>query len=160
MTVSFGGFVSRHSWCGPDPALAPMVLYHVPPAPQVPAAITDAGFAPVAIIGDDGRVAWMPRRRDDDGWTLIGEGVLDLVDVATLDAELDAAEQTHANDWRELYPDGWQGQPRPRMAMFSLWDNLRQRRGAPVHAGSCSGGFHPEQLNACNAPWHVGRVLL
>ncbi len=157
MSIAMGPFVSRHAWPKPEPATSPAVLVRLPPAPEVPASFARAGFAPVAVVGENLRVAWVLRREDVDGWTLIGTGVLDLVDPEALDDELDEAEMSCADDWRELFPNGWDGQERPICGRWSLWDNERQRRGPLCAGGSSSGGFHPSQLDHL-AEWQVVRV--
>jgi hypothetical protein len=159
ISVSFGGFVSRHEWPKPDPSATPIVLYRVPAPPQVPERLARAGFRPIAVIGDKGRIGWVLRREDEHGWTLVGEGVAELVDPLELDAEIDAAEQAYADDWRELLPDGWEAQERPLLSRWSIWDNEHQRRGPLRFAGSAAGGFHPEQLDGAS-PWQLAHVRL
>ena len=160
-SFSFGGFVSVHPWPKPEPELLPAALLEIPAPPAVPEAFAAAGFAPVAIVGGDGRIAWMLRRCDAKGWTLVGEHVLDLVDPDAIAPLLDAENLRYAAHWHEMFPDGWAGQPRPIVARYALWDDMLQAPlDAPRCVGIAAGGFHPHDLDAAISPWQVLRVQL
>ena len=157
MSVSFGPFVSRHEWPKMDPERTPLVLMRIPPAPVVSDAFARAGFRSVAVIGDGGVIAWVLRREDGDGWTLVGSGIADLVDVEEIDAEIDAAEREYAENWREIMPEGWDAQAKPVYSRWTVWDPHKQCRGTLRAGGIAAGGFHPTMVGA-DAAWQVARV--
>jgi hypothetical protein len=98
----------------------------------------------------------------------VGEGIFDLVDPETLEAELEAAEQ----EVRELY-EGLEGSglvdpvsdPRygSSTAVYRCWDDARRRRvplaraGARCGHGQGTAASSASDLDGHEASWHVIR---
>jgi hypothetical protein len=135
----------------------------VPPAPSMlSGALASAGFQRwVPVVGTLGHVGHVLLRRDPDGLTLIGDGIIDLIDAETLDAELRDAETRERNGYPPDTPTMW-NDPKytTRTMFFACWDAGRQRR-CPLFfsGGSASGGmFRPRTLDGDVARWAVVRV--
>jgi hypothetical protein len=137
----------------------------LPPAPEeIPAAFAAVGFARwVRVVPESGAVRHALVRDESDGWTLVGDGVLDVVDPAAMDAQMASAERQRREDYDghpiELRP--WDNPDYVAGHMrFSCWDADRQRAAAlSIVGGGWSGGFTPASLPWNDLPWHVVRVV-
>jgi len=159
-SFSFGPFVSAHEWPSAEPETMPALLVPIPPAPRVDERWTSAGFEAVAIVGEGGTLGWMLRREEGDGWTLVGADVADLVDPETLLEGLECEQRRYVDDWREMFPDGWDALPPPRVMRFGVWNVERQHAMSPRCTQLASGGFHPVDLDATKDRWGLVRVWL
>ncbi len=137
--------VGELAWPMPLPRLTPRVVLPLPPEPGAPPAhLAAAGFERwVRLIGPHGCVEYALLRDDGgDGHTLIGAGVLDLVDdVAALDRELDesdALQRAHALEMAEHgLPNPWQDpEYRCREATCTIWDDGHRRRVPAKQVGA------------------------
>jgi hypothetical protein len=139
VTLSFGGGDGEPPlpWPAAVPDKMPAAAIPIPPLPHRPESFARAGFtAWVRTVGQHGHVRHALARRDPDGtsFTLIGEGVLDLVDPDALDAELARAEVQERADDAEMAaqvdrPSMWED-PGAAVALvyYRCWDDDRRAR--------------------------------
>src|SRR5205807_2443171 len=90
-------------WPSTSTDTMPAVAIPIPPLPEVPAAFAAAGFTRVRLLGGFGHVRNALIRETNDGFVLVGEGTLDLLDPVRITVEMDAHD---ASDrvWRESLP--------------------------------------------------------
>ncbi len=165
ITIGFGGGPTL-PWPTAVPGNVPGAIIPLPPPRRdIPTALRRAGFAGwLRVIGSGGRVGHALRRDDPRGFTLIGEGVLDLVDPAELDAELDAADEREREFHAQL-PTGHAGpweDPRytQHYRLYTCFDGARRRR-TPLKAarGTFGPSFSPAELDGDEVRWHVARLV-
>lgn len=151
-------------WPTPIPENVPAVLVTLPPFPtEVPAAWRAHGFTLWRrVIGERGEVGHVLVRPDaEGGYTLVGEGILDAVDPATLDAQIDAETTRTRADW----PKGFGVPPWVKLeypfesAFYTAWDPAR-RAPAPLKSSQHSWGLKLETvaLDGDFLPWVVVRM--
>ena len=153
------------AWPIPVPHHVPAVAVPLPPLPSIPEAFAQAGFTRVLrMFGEHGSVSHALVREEPGGFTLVGEGLLNVVDPATLDAEVDAAMQQQ----RDYYADMPEGFPNPYKEnypcstdVFSCWDDGHRKRTPLTHnGGSWGGGWTARNLHGDAYKWAVVRVRL
>ena len=129
------------------PANTPAIFVELPPQPPTPPPVGDW----VRLLGPFGESVFAARRRDADGLTLVGEDVLDLVDLSRLDELLDRADAKAEHDgaWAAAYmrPRG----PTPYDTQTRTYSLLDGETGLPsANPGvqtSRGHGFHPRGLD-------------
>jgi len=145
------------------PATIPLVLLPLPQVPELPDAARAAGLARWARVVDErGDVANVLVRDDERGMTAVGEGVLDCVDLATLDDALDEAERAE----EEATPAEVRDDPlyrgrfeRPRFLHFGVWDALERQPTTPRVAGGAFGGVTAvDAYDGAKMAWAVTRA--
>jgi hypothetical protein len=129
-------------WPPATPANTPGVLVPLGGVPgEIPPTFRAIGFTRWArVLGAQGRVGCVLVREDDRGTLLVGEGVLDLVDPATLDAQLDdavAKDRAQFQKTKVLLPDIGDPYDDCHSASHHLgvWDEGRRRAVPPVMGG-------------------------
>ncbi|MBI4706221.1 MAG: hypothetical protein HY744_34425 [Deltaproteobacteria bacterium] len=161
ITVTAGGGASIE-WPAAVPRNIPAVMVELPPLPEVPLALAAAGFSKwVRLVGQHGLVSLALCRREEQGFTLVGQGIVDLVDPTTIEAELDAAdaqERAFHAATPEL-PAPWdQDFAASALVSYGLVDAVgRQRAPARVRGGQWSGGFDAGSLDGDQLEWVVCR---
>ncbi|HEV8322681.1 MAG TPA: hypothetical protein VG389_13775 [Myxococcota bacterium] len=170
ITLSFSGDgAPALPWPAAVPDKMPAAAIPLPPlAPAPHASFARAGFADwVRLVGRYGRVLHALVRHDPDGagFTLIGEGVLDLVDPGALEGEIARAqEEDRARDQEVAAqagrPSFWD-EPQVAWALmyFSCWDDERQAR-TPLRRrfGAFGPTFDAGALEGDLGGWTVTRV--
>lgn len=146
-------------WPPPDPALVPVVLFPLVPAPaEVPPAFARAGgWRWARLLGELGEAGHVLVRAEDDGYLLVGEHVVDVVDPASVSLQIDLA--------RERWPFGGDEDLFAALGMgasfesFRVWNDLRRQPCAwEVASRSQNTRFRPEVLDGRTLPWLVSRV--
>jgi len=137
--------VGELAWPMPLPRFTPAVLLPIPAAPEhIPGHLAAGGFDRwVPLVGEFGDVGFGLLRRDgDDGFTMIGDGGLDLVDdLAGLEAELDASDERERASCAEMtvhgMPNPWTDSEYPcRTVSYRIWDDGHRRRVPAKQAGA------------------------
>ena len=102
------------------------------------------------MFGEHGTVTHGVLREEPDGFTLVGEGMLDVVDPETVSSEIDAAMQAQ-RDWYADMPDGF---PNPfeerhpsETHVFKGWDDARRQREPLKHVGGAWGELSPRTFD-------------
>lgn len=92
MNISGGGVGAHVDWPAAVPDNMPAAMIEVPDLPaDVPAAFATAGFQRwVRLVGALGVPCAALVREEHDGFTLVGEGIVDIVDPARLEVDLAA----------------------------------------------------------------------
>jgi hypothetical protein len=128
------------------PAHTPAVALPLPAPPgEPPAAFARAGFSRwVRLLGDSGAIAHALVRDDPNGCTVVGEGVLDLVDPAALEGLLDAHDQAASAPWDgKPAQNPWRAPS--RRVHYHVWDAVRRCAIPPIAPPSAPGlPAHPE----------------
>ena len=148
------------AWPMPVPRLTPRVLL---PLPEMPSEVPEhlAGFEWIRLVGEWGEVGHALRWQDDEGFELIGEGVVDLVDdLDALRAGIDASEEAE-QAWHATVPDFpncWTDPKWPcRVLHYRIWDCVKRERMAPKQDGGRWGKeVHPPDFTNHHA-WRVTR---
>lgn len=147
-------------WPIPGPRTTPAVAVRVPPLrTEIPAAWAAEGFTRWRyVIGDSGRVGFMLVRDEPDGFTLVGDGAVDLVDPVGLEEALAAA--TAAEDPFPFPEPPWLRYPYEHRH-YSVWSDLLQARTPPTAAGgSWNLEWNWRDLDADLYRWRVTRMRL
>lgn len=149
-------------WPVAIPTNTPGVLVPLGQTPEIPPGFLAAGFTRWArVVGEFGHVRHVLVRDDARGQVLVGEGILDLLDPATLDAALDAFAVEHRERGRELraaLPDIGDPYDTSEGAshLISVWDEGHHRATPPTSAGDVfSSGFDPGRLDGDLLPWRI-----
>ncbi len=134
-----------------------------PPWPEAiprntPAALVRLEACPLAdhpwgtwmrALGPHGESVFALQRFRPDGFTLIGQDVLDLVDLETLEVTLDAAEAKIPEVERDE-SEAWKGEPRTYPCLTVTYRVVHERTGEPVPLSYASAqrtdAFGPEHL--------------
>lgn len=155
VTVSIPAVPPRFPWPRPVPANCPALLVPLPEPPQPPAALAAAGFTRVArTLGEMGDVGHVFVRQDRTGFTAIGEHLADLIDVATLDHELERALAAHDRGMESLRRPG--DDFSQQRLVVSMFDDERRVRAAPkVCGGEMARELGPAAPQGDLAPWRV-----
>jgi hypothetical protein len=144
-------------WPSPEPGNVPACLVPLPPLPTaIPAGFGRAGFSRwVRLLGGHGHIHHGLVRAEDGRVTVVGEGMIDLVDPSTLDPELDAAEASSAADQRQMFGD----RPMPVLhaVHFRCWD-AGWRRRVPFEVAGGADRLHVRELDGDPLRWHVLRA--
>ncbi|MBL9026903.1 MAG: hypothetical protein JNL21_32205 [Myxococcales bacterium] len=149
-------------WPAAIPSNTPAALVELSAAPEVPEALRGIGFARVVrLIAGDGQVRHGFVRDEENGFVVVGEGVLDLIDPATFDEELETAEERQRDEaasfaavvspWIEF---------RWSVARYTLFDDSRRARIPLEHVGGqfCDEPIGSQALDGAVDPWRVVRV--
>ncbi len=137
--------VGELAWPMPLPRFTPAVLVPLPPLPAtIPAHLAAAGFRRwMRIVGDFGEVGFgLVRDESGGGFTLMGDGVLDLIDDAdALLVELDASDEREQASCAEMaahgMPNPWTDSEYPcRTVSYRLWDDGHRKRVPAKQAGA------------------------
>ena len=150
------------AWPIPLPQHVPAAAVPLPPLPPLPEAYRQAGFSRVLrMFSEHGAVTHGVLREEPDGFTVVGEGMLDVVDPETVSDEIDAAMKAQ-RDWYSDMPDGF---PNPfneqhpaETHIFEGWDDARRQREPLEHIGGSWGEFSARNINGDQWAWAVVRV--
>jgi hypothetical protein len=143
----------------PDTMPAGLVWCCAPPA-EIPTAFARAGFERwIPLVGGSGRIAHALIRQRGGEVTLVGAGVLDIVDPAQLDARIGEA----IDDEMELLGDHFRGDAEmrhllaaSRWSTFHVWDPVEQAPTFRVADGTAAHGVPIESLDGDRLRWAVG----
>ena len=162
-----GGPGSETPWPIPVAAHVPALRVVVPAIPaSIPSQLREAGFRRwVRFLAGRSGFGAAVVREDEDGFTFIGEGALDLVpDVAAMDAAIDVAERAEAEWMESLGPSGparYFANPEfaARHHHWGFWDDPRREAlTTPRHLG---GGASPKgdltRVGSVDLAWSVTR---
>ncbi len=149
-------------WPIPLPQFVPAAAVPLPPLPGIPDAFRRAGFTRVLrMFGEHGAVTHGVVRDQADGFTLVGEGMLDVVDPATVGEEIEAA-MTAQREWYADMPEGFPNPFKEKQPsethIFKGWDDARRCREPLKHLGGSWGGFTARNINGDQWAWAVVRV--
>ncbi len=137
--------VGELAWPMPLPRFTPRVVLPLPPEPERrPGHLVEAGFDRwVRLIGQHGEVEHGLLREDGGGdYTLLGAGVLDLVDdVEALDRELDGSDTQRRAEAMEMaesgFPNPWEDDEyRCRVMTYQIWDDGHRKRVPASQVGA------------------------
>jgi hypothetical protein len=132
--------VTEIPWPIPGPLTTPAVAVRYPPLPkEIPPAWRAEGFSRWRyLVGEStGRVGCALLRDEADGFTQVGEGMLDIVDPRGVERAMAAATEAEERfPWPE---DPWLEYPFEHRH-YSAWSNLRQA---------------PTPLTAAGASWNL-----
>lgn len=150
------------AWPIPLPQHVPAVAVPLPAMPEIPENYRNAGFTRVLrMFGELGAVTHGVVREEADGFTLVGEGMLDIVDPETVAEEVEAAMAAQ----REWYADMPEGFPNPfreghpsETHLFKGWDDARRCREPLKHIGGHWGGFTARNIQGDQWAWAVVRM--
>lgn len=147
-------------WPIPGPSTTPLVAVPFPPFPStIPERWASAGFRSWRyVVGESGEVGTVLVRSDRRGGsTLVGDGLLDVLDPTTLDRELDAA--VAADVWPFPF-EPWRERPYEHRS-FSAWSLALQSR-APLRVESTSWGatFQGRDLDGDTHRYRVARLTV
>ncbi|MCA9488416.1 MAG: hypothetical protein KC621_00790 [Myxococcales bacterium] len=145
-------------WPIPGPSTTPLVALRLPPFPStLPTSWATAGFARWRyLVGESGEVGTaLVRDEASGGSTIVGEGLLDVLDPATLDRELEAA--VAADVWPFPFQP-WRERPYEQRS-FTAW-SLAQQARAPMAVESTWWGaaFHGRDLDGDSHRTRVVRM--
>jgi len=91
-------------WPEPRPGNVPAIAVPLPPSPSVPAALQAVGFTRVLrFFGEHGDVGFGFLREEPFGFTLVGDSAVEMVDLATLDADLQRVEEEEQREALEVW---------------------------------------------------------
>ncbi|MFZ5480646.1 MAG: hypothetical protein ACOZNI_28040 [Myxococcota bacterium] len=141
----------------------PIPLPQHVPEPVIPEVFARAGFTRwVRLFGQHGAVGHALLREDPAGFTLVGEHVLDIVDPATMDEEMDAY-VAKDRAWYEAeapsFPAPWKDPAnKDEYLYFRAWDDARRCRKPLESGGGSWGGFTARNLDGDSLPWQVARL--
>ncbi len=146
------------AWPRAVPTNVPAVLLRVPRLPPVPQMLGEAGFVrAVRCIGEHGTVGHLFVRDEPNGFTAVGEHVIDLVDVERLDAEIEEAERRAAEDLEIAAQPGDELFVEHR-SIYALFDDGRRARTPPrLEQGSRTARLGPPTLDGDVVPWRLVR---
>lgn len=150
------------AWPNPVPQHVPAAAVPLPPLSEMPHAYRRAGFTRVLrMFGGHGAVTHGSAREESDGFTLVGDWMLDVVDPETVGEEIDAAMIAHRT-WHADMPEGF---PNPiaenhpsQTHIFKGWDDARRCREPLKHVGGSWGGRTPRNISGDQWAWAVVRV--
>lgn len=150
------------AWPIPIPPHVPAAAVPLPPMPAIPDAYRRAGFTRVLrMFGEHGAVTYGLVRDEPDGFTLVGEGMLGVVDPETVGEEIEAAMSAQ----RAGYADMPEGFPNPfaedhpsQTHLFKGWDDARRRREPLKHIGGSWGSWTARNISGDAWAWAVVRV--
>ena len=150
------------AWPIPLPRHVPAVAVPLSPLPALPLAYRQAGFSRVLrMFGEHGAVTHGVLREERDGFSVVGEGMLDVVDPMTISAEIDTAMNAQ-RAWHADMPDGFpnpfEEQHPSETHVFKGWDDARRQREPLKHIGGSWGEFSPRNINGDQWAWAVVRV--
>jgi hypothetical protein len=162
-TFSFGPPASAVPLPALVPDNTPATRIAIPThTPTIPPPWAAAGFDRwVHLVGASGSVAFALARTHPDRTTLVGEGVLDIVDPESLDARIDAEIAEQRAEWQSAYgddPEFAHCVTAPVFARFRVWDAVRQA-SCFRFAGSTNADRIPydvvdgDELGWCVACW-------
>lgn len=127
--------------------------------PTIPAEFVRAGFTRwVRLVGDHGGISHMLVREDADRVTLVGEGVLDLVDPDTVRQEIDEALDGERSVFREAFRDDHEtlrGLMAHNWYVFRTWDSVAQTRTFGCASGSSVRDLPFESADGDELRWRV-----
>ncbi|MEZ4394216.1 MAG: hypothetical protein R3A48_24350 [Polyangiales bacterium] len=151
------------AWPAPTPANTPAGRLPLPPLPAVPAAYEAAGFTRwLRVPVDGGEVRHALLRQEPDGWTLVGDGVLDAVIPSQIPDDLARGRRERDEDYAGL-PLEHRPWDDPTYVVsiesFLAWDDGQQRAAPLTHASSrYQHRFTPTDLPWNDLAWRVTRV--
>ncbi len=151
-------------WPAAVPSRTPAGMLELPPMPEtISPEFAAAGFARwIRVLRAWGDVRHALVREEPDGWTLVGDGVLDLVTPATIGDEIDACEKARRDDYAD-HPPEWRTWEDPRyrsaIVQFGCWNSDRQCAAPLKITNECwSPEFNAGSVQWETLPWGVARV--
>ena len=150
--------VGELAWPMPLPRYTPAAIVPLSAPPPLPARFASAGFTRwVRLVGDHGQAGFvLVRDERDGGWTFVGDGALDLVDLEALEQELEAADAEHDDSLAHLARAGFPAMgSNPEfpcsIRWYRCWDGDRRERIPLRPAGAAWTAAFPAR-DAC-LPW-------
>ena len=151
-------------WPSPGVETTPAVAIPLPPPPALPDAYRAAGFTRVVrLVGGYGHVHHGFLRQEGEGFTLVGEGVADIIDPATVAAEIDAVDEADRAFLASVPPHlraRWDAWSMPfRFVTYGCWDGGHQKR-VPLQkgGGQFGGALSAGSLDGDVVRWQVLRL--
>jgi hypothetical protein len=162
-TVRLTSPVLAHlAWPIPLPQHVPAAAVPLPPLPSMPEAYRRAGFSRVLrMFGEHGAVTHGMLREEADGFTVVGEGLLDVVDPTTVGEEIDAATARHRAEYADMpvgFPNPFDEDYPCETLRFRCWDDARRCRVPLSHVGSSFGTWTARNIDGDGWAWVVVRV--
>ena len=113
-------------WPPARPENTPCLAVPIPALPPTPTRWTEAGFTRrVRLLGEHGECGFVLVRDEEEGWTLIGDALLDAVDPRELEPFFLAQDERNRSEHRDHFGHGspWE-QPRYPLKIISAraWD--------------------------------------
>ncbi len=135
----------------------PAVLVPLGALPIVPEVLGAAGYTrAVRCVGEHGTIGHVFVRDEPDGYTAIGEHVVDVVEPNELDAQLARAEAELDEDLRAAYREG--DDFTARRVVFTVFDDQRHEAAAARTGSSeLAAKLGPPQFDGDLVPWRVVR---
>jgi hypothetical protein len=156
--------LSELAWPIPLPQHVPAVAVFLPPTPAIPENYLQAGFTRVLrMFGEHGAVKYGIMREEADGFTLIGEGLLDVVDPATVHTEIQEAlgvQRAFYQDMPEGFPNPFREKHPSETHVFEGWNNALRQREPLKHTAGSWGQFSARNIHGDGWAWGVVRVWM
>ena len=150
------------AWPIPLPQHVPAVALPLSPRPPLPEAFRRAGFQRMLrMVGEHGEVSHGALREEADGFTVVGGGVLDIVDPSGLAEEIQVALDAQRAWYAEApegFPNPFAGSHAAEIHTFRCWDDARRQRAPLKHASGSWGGFVADSVQGDDWNWRVARV--
>ena len=163
ITLSFDG--PSIPWPPAIPSATPGLLIPLPPLPEperIPERYAAAGFSRwVRLVGSRGDVSHALYRADEGGFTLVGDGIVDLVDVAAFDEQMNAAD-ARDDTYKILgHPDPFTDlRHHAAFLQYRCFDDVRH---VPIPCEQATAqfgrGHTPAQIDGDAARWLVTRLV-
>lgn len=146
-------------WPIPGPGTTPVVALPLPGRPsEVPPRWRAAGFARWRVlIGDSGVISFAVIRDEDDGYTQVGEGLLDVLDPEDL-AQGMAEALTAQVPFPHSEPP-WLKYPYEHRSFWG-WSNMRQAPGMRTGQAFWGNEWNWADMDGDHVRWQVVRMRL
>lgn len=162
-TIRVGGGHSSAAPAWPEltPDNTPALMLELPPrwTPNMAADLQHAGFQrSVQMVGQYGSIFGGAVRDEPDGWTLLGEGIVDIVDLGNLDEQINAAledQRRVMDEFASLQPS-FQPPEGHQVSVLQCWDFGYQRPMPPrLRSQAWRSQLEPAHLDGDEAAWSV-----